>query len=215
VTDDQVEGVLGKGQPFGVGHAALDLETERTGIALNDGNHARAQVGDVALLDNARQLQVQGEEPGSAAELERLRIRPARPSGDVGEPVARVVDTALVEGDRPLFVVGAGLPVVVEDVRQLRVVPRGGDLLLRRTRLGGSRHRSAPVKTAFPGPLAMNDAMPIRRSSVANSDANRCDSSRKPLLRSPSSPPSMAAFAAARASAGPFANFAAMLSAAE
>ena len=51
------------------------------------------------------------------------------------------------------------------------------------------------------------------RSSVANSDANRCASSRRPLARSPSSPPSMAAFAAAIASAGPFANFAAIASA--
>ncbi len=50
--------------------------------------------------------------------------------------------------------------------------------------------------------------MPIVRSAVANSAANTSASRSSPVRRSVSSPPSIAFLAAARASAGPFANWA-------
>ena len=78
VADDDVEGVVVVGQPFGIGDPALDLEAEAARVALRDLDHARAQIGDVALVDDAGELEVEREEAGAAAQFERRRGRASR-----------------------------------------------------------------------------------------------------------------------------------------
>ena len=72
-----------------------------------------------------------------------------------------------------------------------------------RRRVSGRRTRPCP------GPFSTNEAIPIVRSSVANSAANCCRSISSPVSRSVSSPRSIASLAARRAYAGPAANCAA------
>src|SRR6202034_1501283 len=48
---------------------------------------------------------------------------------DAVEAVPRVVDAALVIGDRPLLVVVLRFPIVIEHLSQLAVMPGGLDLL--------------------------------------------------------------------------------------
>ena len=67
--------------------------------------------------------------------MRRARTASPRVAGDGAEPADGVVDAALVVGDRPLLVVGAGLPVVVEHVGQLGILPRRLDLLGRGMRI--------------------------------------------------------------------------------
>src|SRR3954471_7913833 len=146
--------------------------------------------------------QVEQEETGAAAELERLGVRPAGAAGNSGEPVAGVVDAPLVVGDRPLLVVGRGLPVVVEHVGQLHVGPGALYLGSGRVRVRVRRaHRL--VKVALPGPCSTNDSMPARRSSVANRPENCSRSSSRPVSRSVSRPAAIAPLAARSASPGP------------
>src|SRR5262249_44762435 len=152
--------------------------------------------------------EVEQEEPGAAAQFEGAAVRPAALTGDQAEPPGGVVDAALVVGDRPLLVVRAGLPVVIEHVGQLGIVAGGFDLLGGGVwvrggvgdRLGGHQR---PTNFALPGPFAMNDSMPMVRYWVANRAANTSLSRFNPERRSPSRPPSIARFAAASAGAGP------------
>ena len=153
------------------------------------------------------------EEARAASHLERGAVGPSFPTGDVFEAVARVVDASLIKRNRPFLVVRLRLPVVIQDVGQLGVGPRGLDLGRRGgvCARAGSQTDQLPENTARPGPRSMNEFIPAVRSAVANSEANKWDSRRSPLARSASIPPSMAALAARKASAGPEANFAASL----
>jgi len=56
--DDQVERRVVVRDPLSVGHPSLDVEAEVVGVALRDLDHARAQVGDVPLIENPGELEV-------------------------------------------------------------------------------------------------------------------------------------------------------------
>ena len=128
VPDDQVEGVVVVGDALGVGDPAVDIEAEVLAVAGGHLDHARRQVGHRAASGDAGLNQVEQEEPAAAAQLQRPVVGQLALllGGDDGvEAAARVVDAALVVGDRPLLVVGLGLPVVVQHLRELGVVAGG------------------------------------------------------------------------------------------
>ncbi len=140
VPDDQVEGVVVVRDALGVGDPAVDVEAQVLAVAGGDLDHARRQVGHRAAPGHPGLDQVEQEEAGAAAQFEGTVVGQLAllVVGDDGvEPAARVVDAALVVGDRPLVVVGLGFPVVVEHLGELGVVAGGLDLLC-----GGVRLRS-------------------------------------------------------------------------
>ena len=149
VPDDQVEGVVVIGNALGIGDPPVDVQPEGLAVAGGDLDHARGQIGHRSAPGNTSLDQVQQEETGAAAQLQRPVIGqvPDVLFGDDGvEAAARVVDAALVVGDRPLVVVGLGFPVVVEHLGELGVVPGRLDLFGRGVRLrsrvtGDSRTR--------------------------------------------------------------------------
>ncbi len=109
----------------------------RLPVAGGDLDHARGQVGDRAAARHPGLDQVEQEEAGAAAEFQGPVVGQLAQlvlGHDGVEPATRVVDAALVVGDRPLVVVGLGLPVVVEHLGELGVVPGGLDLLGGRVR---------------------------------------------------------------------------------
>ena len=134
VADDDVERGVVVGDLLGVGDPAVDVEAEVLGVAQRGRDHAGREVGDAPPRGEPRLHEVEQEEPGAAAELERAAVGPpgvALISDSVPEAVGGVGDAALVVGDGPLVVVARRLPVVVEDVGELAVVPGGGHLLRR------------------------------------------------------------------------------------
>ena len=145
VPDHQVEGVVVVGDALGVGDPAVDVQTERLPVAGGHLDHAGREIGHRSAPCHPGLDQVQQEEPGTAAQLQGPVVGQL-PLGLFGyggvEATARIVDAALVVGDRPFVVVGLGLPVVVEHLGELGVVHRGFDLLLRRVR---RRSRDAGV----------------------------------------------------------------------
>src|SRR5699024_9953492 len=86
------------------------------------------QVGHRALLRHPGLHEVEQEEAGAAAELEGALVGQVGVGGGGVEAAARVVDAALVVGDRPLVVVALGLPVVVQHLGELGVGVGGLDL---------------------------------------------------------------------------------------
>ncbi len=128
VADDQVERVVLVRDALGVGDPSVDVQSQRQAVARSHLDHARREVGHRASPRHTRLNQVEQEEPGSAAELERPVVRHLSldlVGDDRVEAAAGVVDAALVVGDRPLLVVALGFPVVVEHLGELGVVARG------------------------------------------------------------------------------------------
>ena len=152
--------------------------------------------------------QVEREEPGAGADLQRAAHRPdgGRRGGAQrgGEPVGGEGDAALVEADRPLVVVGARTPSRGRapgpgrcPARRPRPrprwpasAPRGPPGVLRacrRWRVGPSSRRliaQRPSNSALPGPRSTNEARPCCPSRVPNMPANRARSSCWPVARS-------------------------------
>ena len=131
VPDHQVEGVVVVGDALGVGDPAVDVEPQRLPVAGGDLDHARRQsvteprraTPDWIRLRRKKPVPQPSSRAGHRA-AEDLVVR-----DDRVEPAAGVVDAALVVGDRPLFVVALGLPVVIEHLGQFAVVPGGFHLL--------------------------------------------------------------------------------------
>ncbi len=132
MSDDQIERVVVVWDALGVGDPAVDVQPQRLPVAGGDLDHARREIGDRSAPCHPRLDQVQQEKPAAATQLEGVFVRQSVDLviGDDGvEAVPRVVDAALVVGDRPLLVVVLRFPVVVEHLGQLAVVTRGLDLL--------------------------------------------------------------------------------------
>ena len=124
------------------------VQTQRLAVAGGHLDHARRQVGHRSASGDPGLDQVEQEEPGAAAQLERPVVGQLALhllGHDRVEAAASVVDAALVVGDRPLVVVALGLPVVVEHLGELGVVAGGFDLLGRGVRVAapGRRHRNS------------------------------------------------------------------------
>src|SRR5699024_2335931 len=206
VPDDEVEAVVGEGEGLGIGDVAADGEAEPLGVLLRCLDHPRREVGDVDLLDQSGDLEVEREEPGAGPELEhpaegqRLPRHPYRVE-HAEETVPDERRAAVVEGDRPLLVVGLGLPVVVQHLGELVVLP--GPLDVRHAGRRRAVGHQIPSKVALPGPFSMKLRMPVFWSCVAKSPAKAWASMSRPVPRSTSRPLSTLSFAARRAWAGP------------
>jgi kynurenine formamidase len=91
----------------------LHLQAELAPVRDAGRDHARCDVGGVRLAHDPALREVEQEEPGPAADLQHaLEAPPVRHR--LAKAPQRVLDAALVEADRPLLVVGARLPVVVD-----------------------------------------------------------------------------------------------------
>ena len=139
VPDHQVEGVVVVRDALRVGDPSVDVETEILAVAGRHLDHPRRQVGHRAASGNAGLNQVEQEEPAAAAQFQGAVVGQLAllvGGNDGVEAAARVVDAALVVGDRPLLVVGLGLPVVVQHLGELGVVAGGLHFLGRGMRVG-------------------------------------------------------------------------------
>ena len=100
------------------------VEAERAALRWATSHHARAEIGNLrpaSMMPASLRFSVKKPVPQPSSSEVGYGAR--RRTGDMLEAVARVGDAPLVERDGPLVVVGARLPVVVQDVGQLGVVP--------------------------------------------------------------------------------------------
>ena len=196
--DDQVELTVREGQRLGVRRLPLHVEPERAAIAHGDVHHALADIRDDGGPGQACLHEVEGEESRARADLEHPLGGPPLLPGHMDVAVAGVGDAPLVVGDAPLLVVGGRFPVVVDDVRDLRIRP--GFLH------AGFVDAHDPVNSAWPGPFSMKVRMPISRSRVPKRLAKWTRSISRPSSMSVSMPRAIAAFAACMARRGPLAS---------
>lgn len=136
------------GNTFGVGDPAVDVQAQVLAVAGSHLDHARGQIGDRTPARDAGLDQVEQEEAAAAAQLQGTVVGQLTQflgrHGGV-EQIAGVVHAAFVVGDRPLVVVGLGLPVVIQDLGQLAVLERGLDLFRGGVRIGGGDPGSVVV----------------------------------------------------------------------
>ena len=102
VSHHQIEGVVVIRDAFGVGHPAVDVQTQRLAVADRDLDHAGREVGHRSAAGHPGLDQVEQEEAGAAAEFQSTVIGQVAlflERNDGVEAAARVVDAALVVGD--------------------------------------------------------------------------------------------------------------------
>ena len=116
VAEHEVERLVVERQLGGVAGDGLDVQAEPLRIALERGQHPRADVGARGRAHHAGLQQVEREVAGARADLQRAAERPGSRAEQLGELAEHLAVPDLAERDPPLGVIGLGRHVVVAAV---------------------------------------------------------------------------------------------------